>query len=174
MTRKEAQTYYDWTQQALSGRDALLLREFLKLDKKERKKAKDGEAEEAKEEEGPHCNWPVTQRVRFQQTWWDWDWALGNLLVNHIKYSDDAYASDKKDLDEVLHFVKGSSKTTVKCVELFGNDELHTLTEFGAAIEANPAVRERVAAFLGVRHYKGFREVKLGTLKEVKKRKKGE
>lgn len=154
MSFEEAQTYYDWTQQCLPGRDALLLREVLKLDAKP-KKAKEGE------EPPPHCKWPNTERIRFQQTWWDWDWALGNLLVHGIKYKEKQYAQEKKDLDETLFFVKGTNNNSVKCKELWGDEEFRTLEEFGRDIQANEEIHSKIKAFLGITHYKHFREVRI-------------
>ena len=158
MTYDEAEAYYEWTQQALSGRDAYVLRDFLQLDKPPKEDKRDQ----------PHCQWPVTERIRFQQTWWDWDWALGNLLVHGIKYNDKTFAQDKKDLDEALHFVKGTNKNSVKCEELWGDSETRTLEEFGAAIDANPDIRRRIQTFLGITRYKHFREVKLGEVSKAR------
>ena len=151
MTYDEALSYYEWTQQALSGKNAYVLREYLNIDNPPKDDKRDQ----------PHCQWPVTERIRFQQTWWDWDWALGNLLVHGIKYNDKTYAQDKQHLDETLLFIKGSNKNSVKCEELWGDTEFRTLEEFGAAIEANHEIRKRVRAFLGITHYKGFREIDL-------------
>lgn len=160
MTLAEAQTYYDWTQQSLSGRDAFMLREFLQLDKKQKKDA---------DPAAPHCYWPQTNRIRFQQTWWDWDWALGNLLVHEIKYNDDTSAQEKRDLEETLHFVKGANNNAVKCEELFGDSEPRTLEEFGRAIAAHPEISKRVSTFLCITPYKDYREAEI-TVGGVKKK----
>ena len=157
MTRQEAETYYRWTQQSLSGRDAILLWAFLGLDDKDKDK----------------FQWPKVERIRFQKTWWDWDWALGNLLVHGMKYNEKTSAADKKDLEGVLHFVKGSNNNSVKCEELTGDDTVMTLTEFGKKVVENEEVRKRVASFLGITHYQGFREVPLGGTRTQKKGKKG-
>lgn len=157
MDRKLAEEYFQWTQQALSGRDTLLLKEFLGLDDEKREK----------------FPWPMTERIKFQKTWWDWDWTLGNLLVHGMKYNDKTSAAEKKMLDdEVLYFVKGSNANSVKCEALTGDDRILTLGEFGKMIAENPEVKKRVASFLGITHYQGFREVPLGETR-AKKGKKG-
>lgn len=154
-TRERAQEYYNWTQQSLSGRDALILKEFLGLDDPKKEK----------------FQWPLTERIRFQRTWWDWDWALGNLLVNGMKYNEKTPAATKADLDEALHFVKGPNTKTVKCEALFGSeDSVVSLEEFGRKIQETPDVCKRISSFLGISHYAGFRDVVLGGARAGSKR----
>lgn len=88
-----------------------------------------------------------------QAMWFDWDGALGQLLVN-MKYSDKfkpkLFTQDKERLEQAIQFVEGRG-STVKCKEL--GLESASLTEFGRAIKNNLDVYDRVRRFLGITEY---------------------
>jgi len=95
---------------------------------------------------------PLMERKRLQQTWFDWGWTLGNLLLE-LKYGETLYDAEKKELGKTLDFTKGDTKDTVYSKEVFGNGEEYTLTEFGNKIEESPEIVSKLKAFLGITKY---------------------
>jgi len=148
ISREDAQLFYDACTWALKPSYCDALYKALQLDVPP-------EPEDAKVKTKRFL--PVSEECRKQQTWFDWDWALGNLLVE-MRYGDLLFAKDKEGLGDVLHFVADSGKKEVKCEALFGDKEMHSVTEFGHAVENNPEVRDALRRFLGIQHYKSFRE----------------
>jgi hypothetical protein len=134
----EVEGYYQHNQQALSSTEAAMLKEYL-------------EVGSGKDVTRPQC-----QPLRFQQMWVNWDWSLGNFLMQ-CKYEEGLFAEERKELDTVLYFVQAGSN--VKCEELFGDDEPRTVEEFGRAIAANKPVYEKLRRFLGIVSYQDIREV---------------
>ena len=97
------------------------------------------------------CPLPLLERKKLQQTWFDWGWTLGNLLVE-LKYGEGLYAAEKKELGATLDFTQ-VSKDVVKSKEVFGDTEEHSLTEFGNKIEQMPEIVEKLKGFLGITKY---------------------
>lgn len=94
---------------------------------------------------------------------YDWSGALGRLLWS-FKYFDKTklYAQDIERLNKALEFSNPKGKL-INCEEL-GLKEV-SFTEFGRAIEANQAVRERIARFLFISQYNDIQAVELEPVK---------
>lgn len=109
-----------------------------------------------------------------QAMWFDWNYSLGKLLAD-MKYSDSftpkLFSTDKERLEGALHFTRPTT-TTIKCEEL-GLDKA-SFAEFGAAIEGNISVRDRVASFLRVTDYPSVQDADIdftaGNLRDGKKK----
>lgn len=82
-----------------------------------------------------------------QFMWYDWNSALGDLLLR-MKYEDKkAIVYEKERIDRMLEFSQPKTGR-VNCAEL-GLKEVST-AEFGKAIESNPEVREKVSKLLNI------------------------
>jgi hypothetical protein len=83
-----------------------------------------------------------------QAMWYDWEWALGNLLVE-MKYNDKMklYAADKERLEQAIYFTQPKSGV-VKC-EALGLDGVD-LAQFGRAIMESEAIFDKVKTFLRI------------------------
>lgn len=95
---------------------------------------------------------------------YDWAGALGRLLWG-MKYGDDKtklYQQDIERLKTALEFSNPKAKL-INCEEL--GLEGANLTEFGRAIEANPAVREKISRFLMISQYNDIQVVDLEPVK---------
>lgn len=96
-----------------------------------------------------------------QVMWFDWEGALGRLLVN-MKYSDKfkpkLYKQDRERLDAALKFTQLKT-TTVKCDELGIENGTHA--ELGKAIMDNDDVRRRVSNFLGIVEFPSFQTAEI-------------
>lgn len=93
---------------------------------------------------------------------YDWDGALGNLLIG-MKYGDkkvNSYELDRLN-DHLLFTVSGKD---VKC-EALGLAGAST-TEFGRAINTNPEVRDRISRFLRIKGYPDFQDVEIERVDE--------
>ncbi len=84
---------------------------------------------------------------------YDWAGALGEYLWTfcHGETKDRGYVPDQAKLKAILPFTSPTSRR-VNC-EILGL-EAADFTEFGKAIEANPDVRAKIAAFLGIANYR--------------------
>ena len=82
-----------------------------------------------------------------QVMWYDWNSALGDLLLS-MKYEDKkAYAYEKERIDRMLMFTQPKTGR-VNCAELDLKEA--STAEFGKAIEGNPEVREKVSKLLNI------------------------
>lgn len=93
-----------------------------------------------------------------QAMWFDWDGALGELLID-MKYNSKSPAKlfdpDKKRLNDLLMFTQLTGKR-VKCDEL--GLEKATFSEFGRAIRKNVEVEDRLRAFLNIPELQSVQE----------------
>jgi hypothetical protein len=93
-----------------------------------------------------------------QVMWYDWDGALGSLLVN-IQYADKGYT--KYETDKLVAALKFSQPKTnkINCAEL-GLSEA-SLSEFGKSIRTNPEVLARVTKYFNITSYPDVQEADL-------------
>lgn len=96
---------------------------------------------------------------------YDWEGALGNLLISMKYGAKKASAYELSRLTDptehphtALEFT-GASGKDIKCpeLELDGVDA----TAFGRAIEANPEVRKRISGLLRIQQYPTYKEIPL-------------
>jgi len=100
-----------------------------------------------------------------QLMWYDWDGALGRLLVEMIYNDKVLHTYDRDRLKAALAFTQLKTNV-VKCAEL--NLEEASFTDFGKAIQANPEVREKISKFLRIVKYPDVQEadIELGSAEE--------
>jgi len=108
--------------------------------------------------------WQYTEKedgTMQQLMWYDWDGALGRLLVEMLINDKMLHAFDRDRLKATLAFTQPKTNE-VKCPEL--NLEGVSLTEFGKAVRSNPEVLEKVTKFLRIFKYPDIQEadVELG------------
>jgi heme-degrading monooxygenase HmoA len=155
ITPDEALVLYDGAKQALEPEQCEALLNFLGLLAKNPPSS---------------CPAPQLERRKLQQTWFDWGWALGNLLVE-LKYGEGLYAAEKKELSATLDFTQ-VSKDVVKSKEVFGDAEEHSLSEFGTKIESMPEIVEKLKGFLGITKYQTVEDYAATHTAQVSSRKK--
>ncbi len=100
-----------------------------------------------------------------QLMWYDWDGALGRLLVE-MAYNDKMlHAFDRDRLEATLDFTQPTTGH-VNCKEL-GLEDV-SFTEFGKAIQNTPEVREKITKYLRIFKYPDVQEadVELGVGEE--------
>lgn len=142
MTPEEAVVFYDACKGALPPESCVELMKFFGL-----LAAKPPEK----------CPKPATDRQRFQQTWFDWDWTLGKLLCDLMYEENELYADDKKALRAIIPFTKGAVGYVVS-KKLFGDDDDHDFSEFGKRITEDPELTKELKKFWGITHYQSFHE----------------
>lgn len=97
-----------------------------------------------------------------QYMWYDWDGALGWLLVD-IQYAEKGHVAYERDkLKATLKFSQPKTNR-INCEEL--GLEGASLTEFGQAIRKNPEVQARLSKMLNIVHMPDIQEaeIELGT-----------
>ncbi len=99
---------------------------------------------------------PVTEEVKVQDIWFDWDWSLGWILHN-FRYGDSS-VGDKAKLSEILPFTEGN-KGYVKSSTLFGDDKQHTFTELGEKVREDKELYAKVENYLGIQRYQTLRQM---------------
>lgn len=100
-----------------------------------------------------------------QVMWYDWDGALGSLLLN-VQYAEKGYT--KYERDKLAAAIKFSQPKTnkVNCAELGLADA--STSEFGKLVRTTPEVYARIAKYLNIASYPDVQEADLNltSLKE--------
>lgn len=99
---------------------------------------------------------PVTERFRFQKTWFDWDYSLGNLLLSLL--GERGLVGDAREEFKKLFPISEGNKGYVKSKKLFGDDEPKDFHDFGKFIMERPELVEALTKFWGIVHYQTIQE----------------
>lgn len=101
----------------------------------------------------------------YQETWFDWNWSLGWFLAQQIVDNKHTVAKIRDDVLDAIKF-KVLNKNNVECEKYGGK---LTYSQFGAAIEADKAVRERLQNIFGVKKILHYKDMDLPVASVVKK-----
>lgn len=105
------------------------------------------------------CPKPVTEKLRIQKTWFDWDYSLGHLIFTLL--GEKGLTGDEKDELKKIFPITEGNKGFVKSKKLFGDDEPRDFHAFGKFIMETPELLDTLTRFWGITHYQSVKEYAL-------------
>lgn len=103
----------------------------------------------------------------YQVTWFDWNWSLAWFLCQQVMENKYTPTTIKKNLQEIIKF-SVKNQNNVECAAL--SPKPMTYSEFGAALEADPKIREQLQDLFGVKRILHYKDMDLAVASVVKKR----